>query len=116
MQRDLYAMVLEDAVDVLTASRVEEAYELAVSRLPDVVVVDVLLPDGDGLTLCARLRAHAGTANVPLIAISGDDAAQARADQAPGLVAVLAKPCPADKLLRIIEQALTLRSGKPSRP
>jgi two-component system, OmpR family, alkaline phosphatase synthesis response regulator PhoP len=42
---------------------------------PDVVILDVMLPGADGLTICRALRGHDGTAAVPIIILS------ARADE-----------------------------------
>lgn len=106
MQRDLYAMVIEEELDVCTATHLETGYRLALSKDPDVVVVDVLLPDGDGLALCARLKAHPDTAATPVVVLTGDDAALARAQLAPGVHAILSKPCPADKLLDTLRSAV----------
>src|SRR5215831_5745545 len=42
---------------------------------PDLVVLDVMLPGLDGLTICRAIRAHAATAGIPIIILS------ARADE-----------------------------------
>src|ERR1044072_2036038 len=78
-QLDLYAIVLERDLNVLTATRGEDGYEIARRHRPDAIVVDVLLPDVDGLNLCERLLANQATASIPLIVLTGDDAAHARA-------------------------------------
>ena len=49
------ALVL-DGHDVLVASDAETAMEMARSTAPHVVVLDVVLPDVDGLTVCQHLR------------------------------------------------------------
>ncbi|MBL8094767.1 MAG: response regulator [Anaerolineales bacterium] len=38
---------------------------------PDVILLDVLLPDLDGFTVCQRLRAHADLAEVPVLLMTG---------------------------------------------
>ena len=49
-------LALEEDLDVRgEASTVAEGVELARSEQPDVAVVDLQLPDGDGLELCARI-------------------------------------------------------------
>ena len=48
----------ERDIDVVAeAGTVAEALTVAAARKPDVAVVDIRLPDGDGVTLCRKLRA-----------------------------------------------------------
>ena len=108
-QMDLYALVLGDTCEVLTASRGESGYALAVLERPDAIVVDVLLPDTDGLEVCERLMANPATSTIPLIAMTGHDAAFARAKTMRRLHGVMKKPCPIDELLAAINGALAAR-------
>lgn len=103
---DLYALVMHSDFDVITASRGESAYAVAVEQRPDAMVIDAVLPDLDGLDLCQRLLADSRTAATPLLVLTGNDAAFARARTMPSLAAVLTKPCPGDTLLAAIHQAL----------
>jgi CheY-like chemotaxis protein len=70
------------------------------------VVTDIAMPEMDGLELSRRLRAHAPTRDVPIIAVSGQ--ASERAREA-GADVVLDKPCEPDKLLHVIEDVLKAR-------
>jgi len=47
-----------DCVVVGEAGTVAEAYELIEQTLPDIAVVDVVLPDGDGIQLCRQVSTH----------------------------------------------------------
>ena len=76
---DLYSLILQDEVDVVPASRGETGLAVAITERPDAIIVDVLLPDADGLALCQRLREHPETAAIPLIVLTGDDVAYDRA-------------------------------------
>ena len=105
-QLDLYSMMIEDQVSVVKASRGETGYDLAVSEQPDVIVLDLLLPDADGLAVHERLRTNPATASIPIVVLTGDDAAYARAEQVRSQFSdVLSKPCPADRLLSAIRKA-----------
>jgi RimJ/RimL family protein N-acetyltransferase/CheY-like chemotaxis protein len=105
-QLDLYSIVLEEAADIDRATRGEEGYRLACSELPDLIIVDVLLPDVDGLALAKRLRDNPRTARIPIVVLTGDDAAYARAQQEPiAFSAILTKPCPANLLLGVLKAA-----------
>src|SRR3954452_4484404 len=79
MQRDLYAMVLEERFEVVSAARADTGYDAACNQSPAVIVLDLLLPDGDGLRLSERLQANGGTSAIPIVVLTADDAAFARA-------------------------------------
>jgi hypothetical protein len=68
--------------DVWQAATAADAFLLA-GRGPDVVVLDVVLPDLNGVDVCRRLKADPATAAVPVLLLSGK--AVAPADQALGL-------------------------------
>jgi two-component system alkaline phosphatase synthesis response regulator PhoP len=53
--------------EVLEASGGEEGLSMAVLHRPDIVVLDVMLPEKDGFTVLKRLREHRETAEVPVI-------------------------------------------------
>jgi two-component system, OmpR family, KDP operon response regulator KdpE len=55
---------------VLTASSGEEALEMVTQHRPDLLLLDLLLPDMSGLEVCRRVRA---VSNVPIIVLSVKD-------------------------------------------
>ncbi|GII66996.1 DNA-binding response regulator [Sphaerisporangium krabiense] len=70
--RDLVGVALRfHGFEVVSASRGYEALELALSGAPDLIVLDVMLPDLDGFELCRRLRAHGD--DVPVIFLTARD-------------------------------------------
>jgi len=63
--------VLRDAgFDVDAASTAAEALDRAALRVPDAVIVELTLPDGDGVDVCRRLRDWSA---MPLIVVSATD-------------------------------------------
>jgi DNA-binding response OmpR family regulator len=56
--------------EVLSAATGAEALDQARRHLPDAILMDLLLPDLDGLTLCEILRRHHATRGTPIIMIS----------------------------------------------
>ena len=73
--------ILKDAgfETVLTAMSVKEAILTAKEGTPDLIVLDVMLPDGDGFSLMQQLRTFT---NVPIIFLTAKDEA---ADKLSGL-------------------------------
>jgi DNA-binding response OmpR family regulator len=65
-----------DGYDLLTATTVEDALQLAESDFPDLAIVDLGLPDRDGLELLREIREADGVASrvdpaLPLLVLSG---------------------------------------------
>jgi DNA-binding response OmpR family regulator len=56
--------------EVFTAGNGQEALDLARQVRPDVILLDLMLPDFDGFSVCQRLRKQPLTSNVPVIIIS----------------------------------------------
>jgi DNA-binding response OmpR family regulator len=61
-----------EGYQVLTARDGEEALAKALELQPDVVLLDVLMPRIDGYTVCARLRADARGATIPVILLTAN--------------------------------------------
>jgi type II secretory ATPase GspE/PulE/Tfp pilus assembly ATPase PilB-like protein/CheY-like chemotaxis protein len=74
--RHLLALALHQSdlpVAVTLAADGREALQLAEHHPPDVVLLDVGLPEIDGFEVCTRLRAAAPTANVPILMLTAYD-------------------------------------------
>ena len=69
--RDVLRIQLEsDGFQVLTAKDGREALEVAVKGLPDLVLLDVMLPHVDGYEMCRRLRGTFATHHIPIIMLT----------------------------------------------
>ena len=53
--------------DVVTAHRLDGVDQLIQDYRPDLIILDVMLPDGDGFEFCRGLRATAVTAKIPVL-------------------------------------------------
>jgi two-component system phosphate regulon response regulator PhoB len=74
--RDLLAFHLErDGYEVSRARTGTEALRLAQDRHPDLLVLDLMLPEMNGLEVCRRLRQDAATAGLPIVMLTakGDE-------------------------------------------
>jgi len=123
-------LVIEDdpgIADVIRRALIYQDYEVhlahtgaqglaaARDRLPDVVILDLMLPDMDGVEVCKRLRAADG---VPIIMLTARDATS---DKVQGLEAgaddYITKPFEFDELFARIKVALRRRdAGKAGGP
>lgn len=59
---------------LLEAADGEEGYSLAVENLPDVIIMDIMMPKMDGLECTRLLRQHDATADIPIIVLSAMNA------------------------------------------
>ena len=59
--------------EVATAMSGEAALEKVVQSSPDIVLLDVMMPDMDGYEVCRRIRQNEKTAQLPVILISALD-------------------------------------------
>jgi two-component system cell cycle response regulator len=82
-----------EGFQVVTARDGPEALAKAVAIRPDLVLLDVRMPGMDGYTLCARVRADARLAAVPVvIATASYGAAEVEAARRAGADDFLVKP------------------------
>ena len=95
---------------VREAASGDEALAMVAERRPDLVLLDLRLPDGDGFGLLERLRALSGGSTVSIVAVVG-----ALADAGPDRMVradftdYLVTPLDPARLLRTIRTHLPLR-------
>jgi len=63
----------------LEAGTGEAAVDLARERRPDLILMDIELPGIDGITALQQLRANAGTADIPIVALTASAMSSDRA-------------------------------------
>jgi PleD family two-component response regulator len=68
--------------DVTVVQHAQEALETCRQRLPEVVVLDIMLPDMDGYDVCRQMRATTRTSHIPIIFLTQKDE---RSDRIQGL-------------------------------
>jgi PleD family two-component response regulator len=68
--------------EVYVASRGQEALDLTRQKMPNVIVLDIMLPDIDGYEVCRRLRTNLRTSHIPIIFLTQKDE---RSDKIHGL-------------------------------
>ena len=102
--RDLIVAVLEDeGYAVVAATSGRRALELIESERPDLVIMDIMMPEMDGREAYRRLRELPELAHVPVVMMS---AASSPDQLSPRVAAFLAKPFDLDDLLETIVDVL----------
>src|SRR5256885_17186562 len=70
--REMYAEYLQySGFDVIEAGNGIEALERAADSAPDIILMDLSLPVMDGWEATGRLKADKGTADIPIVALTG---------------------------------------------
>lgn len=85
---------LEDAgYEVLTAKDGQEGLDLARKALPDVILLDLLLPKLDGYKVCRMLKFDKNFENIPVIIVSSKESeADRKLAEQSGANAYMVKP------------------------
>lgn len=95
---------------VVTAASGAEALDLARQIHPAAMVVDVMMPQMDGLELVRRLRDNEATANIPIVCCSARSMARdIEAGLAAGADDYMAKPVDPYELVQKVEERVQLR-------
>ncbi len=71
MQVMVEQVLQREGYSVLRASTASQALKLLESTTPDLFLVDVVMPDADGLALCRKLREKEETSRLPIIFLTG---------------------------------------------
>src|ERR1017187_6873717 len=73
-EKDILELVeynlVKNGYSVLCASTGEEGLELARAKLPDLVVLDLMLPGLDGLDVCKMLKSTEKTQKIPVVMLT----------------------------------------------
>ena len=112
--RRLYALSLRrEGFEVREAATGAEGLRLSRDR-PDLILLDVLLPDATGFEVCARLKADPATASIPVLHLSG--AARSSHDRVEGLHGgadgYLTKPVEMLELIAHVKALLRIRQAE----
>ena len=94
--------------EVVATSKGKDAVSLAKNLKPDLIILDIIMPDVDGGDVAAILSEDPATDRIPIIFLTGiltkDEELQGRKT---GKHQVIAKPIIPDKLLEIIRKTLS---------
>lgn len=95
---------------ILTASTGLDGVDRAQLTVPDLILLDVMMPDIDGFEVCARLKANPTTADIPVIFMTAiSDAEHKTRGLREGAVDYVTKPVNVSELLMRVRTHLSLR-------
>ncbi len=106
--RELLRQMLElGGFDVVEAEDGLEALEKLEMVVPDIMILDVMMPNLDGVSLCKKLRAGTAFAGLPIIMVSGKTQHKAvQEGLAAGANQYLCKPITVQELLQSVRSLL----------
>lgn len=95
---------------VYTATNGEEALEVILDHIPDIIVSDVMMPRMDGFELCQRIKSNITISHVPVVLLTArNDSVNVQLGYKLGADAYVAKPFDMDFLQTVLENQLTIR-------
>ena len=62
--------LLNEHYDLRTARSGQEALEIAFDFIPDLVLLDIMMPGMDGYEVCRRLREHSALSNTTIVMVT----------------------------------------------
>ncbi len=107
--RALRVVLANEGFEAVPAETVAEALDLVAVDPPDAAIIDLVLPDGDGVTVCERIREWS---EMPIVVLSavGDEAEKVRALNA-GADDYVTKPFGSQELVARLRAALRRAPG-----
>ena len=117
--RALVARVLERRphISILAADSAEKGIELARTRDPDLIIMDINLPGIDGFQALELLRSYPDTRHIPIIALSANAMpSDVRRGLEAGFLQYLTKPIDVKEFLRTIDLFLSGQEAIQSSP
>lgn len=106
--RHAFRLLLEDAgYRIHEAGTAHEAIEKARESIPDLILLDLGLPDAPGLDVVRTLRLHEPTQDTPVIALTGRVGLEEKREcMEAGCTSYLTKPIEPKELLRRLSEFL----------
>lgn len=110
---EMMADTLEDRYDLAFACNGREALRVASEAAPDLILLDVMLPDLNGYEICALLKEEPRTTNIPVIFVTGLSTVE---DEATGLetgaIDYVTKPVSRPVLLARVRNHIELKKAR----
>lgn len=108
------AGMLKEKYKIIISKSGEEALELMQNGpLPDLILLDIMMPGLDGYEVCKRLKAEKRTENIPVIFITAkSDEGDRQRGKELGSAAYITKPFETKTVLQIVKTHIWLATGR----
>ena len=107
LTRTIQAILKSYGYTVLVARSGEEGLEVAQKEIPDLIILDVILPKMKGREVCKKIKESPDTKDIPVIFLTAKDSSDdIEAEMAAGAVTHLTKPVYANSLLSTLRRVL----------
>ncbi|HEY7876229.1 MAG TPA: response regulator [Actinomycetota bacterium] len=94
-----------EGYEVLQAHNGEEAVEVATAQVPDLVILDIMMPRLDGYQTAERLKSQDGTKEIPIVFVSAKaQQSDIEKGKSYGVADYLTKPFDPTDLLDIVDR------------
>jgi len=104
--------ILEDTYIILEAFDGQQGVEIAMDRIPDLIISDVMMPKKDGYEVCAELKEDQLTSHIPIVLLTAKAALKSRIEGLEhGADAYLTKPFSAKELQLQLKNLLTTQTN-----
>ena len=99
-----------DFFDVLTAENGKEGIEIAQTRIPNIIISDIMMPEMDGIEMCRLIKENICTSHIPIILLTAKDSSSDKeTGYGVGADSYLTKPFSAKLLHSRVNNLLEMR-------
>ena len=107
--RMIQTILSHEELAISTANSAFQAGLLISSWLPDIILLDFLMPEVDGFEVCRRLRADERTKDIPIIAVTAvKEAREIKKMYSCGITDYISKPFKSEDLVEKIKKHLSV--------
>lgn len=113
-QRLVERLLRDEGYDVDAAHTISEARQVLMHVTPDLILMDVELPDGNGLDLTAWIKRNQRTELIPVVVLTSHTSLENRvAAREAGCSGVMSKPIEPGRFVKRVEEYLAARKWSP---
>lgn len=107
--RKLLSIVLKnEKYEIIESGDGNEALEKARKERPDLILLDVIIPGKDGITVCREIKSDRRTKNIPVIVITSDASGETRQKAiSSGEAAFITKPFEPKEIREAVKKHLS---------